>query len=799
MQFSSLIYIDQAEVALSNVNFYNIVVKRSVILSQSQLDVYSTSFKYSGGGIELLNNGYELNNILGSSSFLRLTNFLKVYIEDLDIKNNIGMEENHLFDLNNIYEIRFWRCNLTYNIFESHIINIDQKKISSFASIDHTGYEYIVHIYSHIFGNNYAEHIINFMYDLNSQTVLIEKVEFLKNSAVVALYYTSNFQDISKPVKDFNYFIIYNTSFELNYIDSLIKVFSVPLLFMEQMKAEKNGLAFDVKTEILNAIMSEGGVYLKNSKNFKAREVDYLVYLSISIYSALQYSEFYYNAGPLFNIKQSYLVYFIYTIFENNYIDEDAFIEADDFVYLTIDQVLCQNNTALKKEAYFMNFNGANADNIVSIGNVSFVDSNIGIYIAFSGEILFENISIVDSYASSLPLLNVKIEKPSSFILKNSVFNNNMNDILNINSEFGQVSLNFLIENTNFTNCKAASNLIYIGSELLLSNNTQNLIKNCEFSNNIGNVFAIESSDGEIYFENCSFVGNSASDSGVVLGFTTTTIYFINTEFSQNREILLNFNLNANSIKTFECIFYSNFGIVVQSIISNYFDYKSLFTGNQAIILKIQSEGSATLNSSVIISNTISSENSLLEILSGSELVISNVTIYNNTSTQKAILMIENDSGANISDSVFESNSAYRGSALLIQHCTSNSVNLINVQFLNNNAELSGTIFVLEGYLTVENCEFFNNKAIYSAGIDAIYSSLVYISNTKFNSQAGKGSCIKSQDSSLVSVKNSEFKGFYSSLYGTLIEVKESELTFDNCEFENVEFDEGYLILGENS
>ena len=799
MQFASLIFIDLGKVALSNVDFYNIVVKKSVILSQSNVDKYAANFEYIGGGIELLNNGYELNYVLGSSTFIRLVNYFSVFIENLNIKNNIGIDENYLIDFRNIYELNLLNNNFSYNLFESHIISIDQRRISSFSSFDLSEYNSKVEIYMNIFKNNYAENLINFEFNLQTQSILIDKSEFFNNSAEVAIFFTSNFQSIFEPMVNFELFKINRTDFEFNSIISLITIYSVPVLLMQSLLIQGNGIDLDVNSEILDVIIAEDASYLQYNRNFNSRQVGSLIYLSISFNTWLFGSQFYYNFGQLAYIKLSFQVYFEYLDLENNSIDEVSFIEAEDFSQLTVYKVFSQSNIVLKKDAYLMAFNGDNTDNNISIKDLNLSDGNIGVYVSFNGVIQLENIFMGDSKATSLPLLNINIEKSSLLNLKNSVFLNNKNDVVHMNPALGQVYLSFIIENTNFTGCEAESKLINIGSQLLLRNETQNLIKNCEFINNTGNIITIESSFDEIYFENCLFEGNTATDSGIISGLTTTTINFTNTKFSQNSNIILNFNLNTNKIITVECVFIDNFGIMVQSIISNYYDYGSVYKNNQGLILKIQFKGSALLSSSMIVSNTLTSANSLIEILSESKLVMSNVTVFNNTSAKKSILMIENDSGANISDSVFESNSAIRGSAILLQLCLSNRVNLTNVHFLNNNAKLSGTIFVLEGYLTVENCEFSSNKATYSAGIDAIYSSIVYIFNTRFHNQEGEGSCIKSQDSSQISIFNSEFKNFDTNLYGTLIEVKDSELTFENCQFENVEFLEGILISGENS
>jgi hypothetical protein len=86
-------------------------------------------FKYVGGSVELLNNGFEYRDNLSQRGFIQLENSDSVIIKDIEIRSNIVIGLN-LIDLTVIKgHTTIENCTFKSNVLTAYVINIDNRNL----------------------------------------------------------------------------------------------------------------------------------------------------------------------------------------------------------------------------------------------------------------------------------------------------------------------------------------------------------------------------------------------------------------------------------------------------------------------------------------------------------------------------------------------------------------------------------------------------------------------------------------------------------------------------------------------
>jgi hypothetical protein len=86
-------------------------------------------FKYVGGSVELLNNGFEYRDNLSQQGFICLENSESVLIKDIEIESNmvIGKDMIFLEDIKGLTTIE--NCTFKSNVLTAYVINIDDRNL----------------------------------------------------------------------------------------------------------------------------------------------------------------------------------------------------------------------------------------------------------------------------------------------------------------------------------------------------------------------------------------------------------------------------------------------------------------------------------------------------------------------------------------------------------------------------------------------------------------------------------------------------------------------------------------------
>jgi predicted outer membrane repeat protein len=215
------------------------------------------------------------------------------------------------------------------------------------------------------------------------------------------------------------------------------------------------------------------------------------------------------------------------------------------------------------------------------------------------------------------------------------------------------------------------------------------------------------SNQGQVNVNNCSFVGNSASSGSAGIELHTSGNTVTNTNFINNKG-----NLNQSS---------RNGGAIFVTSENNKI-IGCNFTGNSAVksggAIYIEPSARSTLiKDSVFDNNQAGISGGAIYIdtyVKGTEIL--NTTMLSNRADNGAGIFLNGSTNVYLDDSFFSSNVATNsGAGLYISN--DDSINMINNEFYNNNANYGSAIFNDKGYFTITGTKFYSNNAVQTGAI----------------------------------------------------------------------------------
>lgn len=426
-------------------------------------------------------------------------------------------------------------------------------------------------------------------------------------------------------------------------------------------------------------------------------------------------------------------------------------------------------------------------------------------------------------------------ENANEIIINNTKFNNGK-----ISSNSGQGSAiyilsesNVIISNSNFYNNKAinggALNINGIISTLKITNNkfnhniatsnggaiafTTNTVNNLVMNNNRYDFNNATSNGGAIYSlvkineENSNFTNNNASNAGalyltstlnslnnIILNFNNAknggAIYLtsnagftniINCNFTKNQGSGSAFSISANNVTIDKCIFKENIGI-----------------GYGAIDTSSGSDGLIVKNSEFYNNTATGDSGALLFASTSSNMLGYNLTFINNSAKNGGACRISGNNNA-IVNSTFKNNKATdKGGAIYLY--TGSYITIDDCDFIENEANYGGALYISIPHTNISNCNFTKNKANENGG--AIYintDNTSILASAFYNNRANNGAAVYIvTGKSGFEIKKSEFNKNVAQDHGVVYLIGTSNLKLGENTFINnfpTEISENYYIL----
>ena len=832
-KYNSIINIDQGNVILTNVDFFNIVTQnKSSVIQTSSLSCTNKQFKvlfsYQGGEIQFINNGYEVISKNPLAGFLNLCNIQYVELKDLTFTMNIFSGVNsHLIKIADFFQLVFSNIDIQFTYSNSEIILLDQRTISS---IINTSPEYlnVIHLNfsENSFINNVGSSLIKILYDTECHNLLFFNNLFDSNEAINALidYRLSvlsakcledsdikNNLNITSKLKKRS-ISIEDSKFALNYAKNMISLQNSGQTKFTSLEFESNlDKTIECGSTIVS-IMGKNSGYMENTGVSVAEKCSQLIYISHG------YNIIFYNSTLTKNFCS--LAYFnrTHTSFEltSSIISENKATLYDHLIYLQVeydgvDTIINGDSDFVFDDLKFLGNTLATVHkgilyfpklgfNKLFLKNIKFNASDSAIYADQVKDLMIENVSFNNSVSlqvaglSYIPSEGAKVEILSSF------FESCITRLIQITGTvLTQTSI--IVKDSEFLK-NLGDYLVYIDNRIKFINDSE--VTGNEFTGNYGNIFKI-SSKGPLPIHFNSFINNSnPSKVSILEADGDLELSLISNDFTLNQGsslLMLTSLKNSSHITSESNTFLSNKGTSIKIYNIHMTDLNSTFTKNS------HTEGTAIYSSSksvVILDSSTFTSNSadiygIITNLLDSEIYLFGIKIVGNSAGGKGgVLFNDQNSTFVINGSIFEGNKAYQGSCVYSHYSYTNNI-ISQSQFRFNEAKSNGAISLLESYLKLTTSLFYSNKGGEYSGIELSYFSRVFIDNCRFDNELGNGGALMAESKSITKIFKSSFIHFATTNSYSFFGVFSSELVCDDCLFNDGESQKYSSFFCDNS
>ncbi|OMJ89933.1 hypothetical protein SteCoe_7822 [Stentor coeruleus] len=795
----SLIKISGGFLYMTNVNFTNIVTAGNVINASPYFD--RMNFVYSGGVVSFINNGYEVIDENPLKRFIYLEYFTEIIIENVVFQYNLYSSKTLGFiTIADSLMIKFSNLQFVNNYSKNYLIHIDQSTVEMYLNpINSENYIDNVLISGCRFENNTASKLVYVYYISECQNVQISQCYFQSNAVeenVVLIEYGEVLPSLcidgniaTGGVIPKKYIIIFSNKFLNNFSGlGMLTIKNLANIQISDLSFNENGYHISINDITLSGIKSQPGAYIVNSlSNFIINTNYFLISLFSNYRVSFENCDFLRNIVPLIIIDNSMTeLIFKNSQFQDNLLYNDEwFLSITSQVFLQLEYLEFYNVTYQNQAKGLIYLKATSKNSVYSIKNVYIENSSDAIRAQMLSSLFISNLTIINSTAKLFSGLYFTGTASSLLSISKSYFSYNTGTTFYLTSEVSGSSLLLTLTESDFYKLKSPG--LSLDSSLTLCN--ESVISKVNFIENKSLVLNIASSHGKLVLIMCNFDSNLAKSTSVIKITGSNEVIIDDSIFQYNQaENLVYIYSEDNS--TFVCIqnseIFYNQGTAVKASYAVFLIKDSKFEGNQG---KFGTVGYLTTSAlggfyNIEIENNSASENGMIYMILGSYAKINNVVFYKNYVLGKgAGIFADQNSSIIVEWSRFEENSAFQGSSLYIQHCLAIS-SVQNTIFLKNKAQASGTITILESYLTIKNSTIEENTAKYYPAIECLYYSNLDIYKVTFKSHIGIGGNI-GVETSYVIIKNSNFYNASSDYDASVFYVKSSSLLCEGCMIEN--------------
>ena len=816
-KYNSIINMDQGNVILTNVDFYNIVTQnKSSVIQTSSLSCTNKEFKvlfsYTGGKIQFINNGYEVISKNPLAGFLDICNIQNVVLKDLVFTMNVFSGVNsHLIKITDFFQLEFFNLYIEFTYSNSEIVLLDQRTISSIVNTN-PDYLNVIHLNfsENNFINNVGSSLILILYDTECHNVLFFKNLFDSNEAMNALidYKLSvlsakcledssikNYLNISSSLTKRSMEII-ETKFTLNYAKNMISLQNAGKTKLASLEFESNMDKTIECGSTIVSIMEKNSGYMENTGVSVAEKCFQLIYVSNG------YNITFYNSTLTKNFCS--LAYFnaTHTTFEftSSLITENKVTSSDHLIYLQVeyDGVDTIINGDSDFKFYDLKFLG-NALGTVHKGilyfpklsfnklvlrDIEFNASDSAIYADQVKDLMIENIIFNNSISLQVAGLSYTPSEGAKIEIVSSFFERCITRLIQITGTvLTQTSI--IIKDSEFTK-NSGYYLIYIDNRIKFINDSEVILN--VFEENYGDIFKISSS-GPLPIHFNSFLNNSNPSKVSILDADGDLfLSLISNDFTLNKGsslLSLTSLKNSSHITSESNTFSSNSGTSIKIYNIYMTDLNSSFTKNShtdGTAIYSSTKSVVILNSSNFISNS-ADLNGIITNLLDSEIYLFGIKLEGNSVGGKGgVLFNDQNSTFVINGSNFEGNKAYQGSCVYSHYSYTNNI-ISQSQFRFNEAKSNGAISLLESYLKITSSLFYSNKGGEYSGIELSYFSKVFIDNSRFDNELGNGGSLMAESKSIAKIFKSSFSHFETMNSYSFFGIFSSELVSDECSY----------------
>ena len=607
MTYMAIIAIDQGTVTLIDVTFKNIYTSSTgaAIYNYNDKDTsFLGLFNYTGGSVQLINNGYELIKNANLGNFMHLTNVIQVVIANVDFSYNIFSGPNSYFvALVNIYQLELSNSTFAYNAFPGSIISLDQTGLVMAVDFSAT-YQTTnnIDISNTTFTQNTGGSLISLLYKDECQSINITNNTYVSNyctSDMISVKYQAPLSDVCKlggNVVNENtgssvyypprYLNITESTFTSNLASTLVNTQSSCNNTLADLVVVSHPGDLDPNLITIQAIQKAFAcAYISLPIAVQATAFSSLFSLS-SIYAAsISGSNMSANSVPLISLAaiQGPLTLYNSTFSSNQLSTTSAFITISSSLAPSISYLGFRNNTYTSTEVGMISFvqNGRVA---YTLQSSYFYNCAQAINTQSLVSLSLTNITVLDSLSAQCSLVCFSGYAHAVLSITSSNFSNSSCPSVRLSSNSLGSMMSVYISESYFSEINSDLGVVFMDTTAVLASDC--LITRCCFENNPTTGVMAQSSEGKIVISSCNFTGASAG-SGAVAKITGTTFVLLTASIVQNNTASSLFYVisetNSSAVATSDCVFSNNIATLIRVSFAVYSDVGSSFINNTSV------------------------------------------------------------------------------------------------------------------------------------------------------------------------------------------------------------------------
>ena len=789
MGYKNLIY-SQGNLTMNNVDFSGIYSKGYVIKLENMI---GKEFSYTTGNVKLINQGFQLKTEV-LEGFLYAKNLKKLTIDGIEFYYNLqSNSDKSMLYFSNIASVNIFNCKFEFNFGSSALIMIT----SDIPDVN-TNSLYNIKLKSLSFKNNTSA--VGLFINLKAQLNFLFIDANITNNICQSDFLSVKIDQSIKNENSIASTTIQDINFKGNYIDSMLKFENINNLYIQDIVSELNGYIIDINSTLFSELNLKSGETVYNLP--VVQKPLSTIFINAQTKATVHLSE-------LFSSKNNYTLIKStgpYQKLLNSYSENDKIYTKEPFLSIASVSILIIDNFRVTKNTFYFPDEGkimlvqsSSKESNTIISNLKLID--------FSGQIKFDSINYYNitkvlaerSSKSNNPLFVFSCSFDSQINITDATFSYLNQEIISINS-LNKQSVSFKFVDIELSNSNSETSFISIDSSAYLTFESKNLIYNSVFKNNYGQILNMISTNGSVSLKRCQFTNNIYAGTVILKLAGSSTVEIFNSHFHSNTgENILSVFTNNPLVGLFtnDCSFSFNNGTVIKNDASIYQDDNSIFENNSNEIGAVLKGGLGSTNTfyNTRIKNNQVDDNGCIFLTWKSSLYFKKVLAsFNIAENMGGVIYSDQNSELKIYQSEFYHNKALKGSVIYMQNSHNDESHLKNSIFEFNEASTYSAIVILDSKVKLTGCIISSNYASKWPGLIGTYNSELYIFSSNFSDQTGEGSHLAIESSTTAIISKSFFFNKNTSIYENSLTISSSNITFNDCGFDQLKSNTNKII-----